>query len=166
VLLAPLLLAVAVLAFADLTAAQALIATIAGWTLIVVSAIDMQRRIIPNRIVLPATAIVLVAQLVLFPGHAEEWIIAMLAAGVAFLIPHMINPAWIGMGDVKLALLLGAALGWSVLSAVMLAFLCAFPVALALLVRSGIGARRAAMPFGPFLALGALLMLLIPHAVS
>ena len=68
-----------------------------------------------------------------------------------------------GMGDVKLGLLIGASLGWSAIVALLVGFLLTFPVALVLLVRSGLAARKATMPFGPFLALGALLVLLVPH---
>lgn len=57
------------------------------------------------------------------------------------------------MGDVKLALLLGAALGWGVLDALLIGFLCTFPAGLLLLVRDGMAARKATIPFGPFLSL-------------
>jgi leader peptidase (prepilin peptidase)/N-methyltransferase len=127
--------------------------------LIVLSAIDLQRGIIPNRIVLPAAAIVLVAQVVLFPDRASEWVLAPIVAALVLMIPQLLRRTWMGMGDVKLALLLGATLGWAVLGALFLAFLCVFPVALALLIRHGSAARKMTIPFGPFMSLGALIVL-------
>jgi leader peptidase (prepilin peptidase)/N-methyltransferase len=151
------------LAFATLPLDRALVAAFAATVLIVLAATDLQRGIIPNRIVLPAAAIVLVAQVVLFPGQASEWVLAAILAALVLLIPQLLGRGWMGMGDVKLALLLGATLGWAVLGAVALAFLCVFPVALALLIRRGAAARKMTIPFGPFLSLGALIVLFGPH---
>jgi prepilin signal peptidase PulO-like enzyme (type II secretory pathway) len=64
---------------------------------------------------------------------------------------------------VKLVVLLGAGLGWSVAGALALAFLSVFPVALAIVIRGGLSARKSTLPFGPFLALGGLFVLLVPH---
>jgi len=139
------------------------VAAVTGATLVVISAIDIERGIIPNKIVLPATAVVLVAQIVLFPDRAGEWALAALLAALFFLVPNVLSRKLMGMGDVKLALLLGAALGWQVVGAVALAFLCVFPVALLTLARGGLAARKTTIPFGPFLSLGALIMLFVPH---
>lgn len=155
--------AVVVLAFAALPLDHALVAALTGATLVLISALDIERGIIPNRIVLPAAAIVLVAQIALFPDRAGEWVLAAIAAALFFLIPNLLSRKLMGMGDVKLALLLGAALGWQVAGAVALAFLCVFPVALLVLARGGIAARKTTIPFGPFLALGALIMLFAPY---
>jgi leader peptidase (prepilin peptidase)/N-methyltransferase len=122
--------------------------------LVVLSSIDLQARVLPNRIVFPATAAVLAWQLAFFPGQAAEWIGAALGAGVFMLLPSLIRPGAMGMGDVKLAVLLGAALGRDVLSALTLGCLAVVPVALWLLVRRR-GVRDATVPLGPFLALGA-----------
>ena len=62
---------------------------------------------------MPAAAIVLVAQVAFFPA-TDEFILAAIAAGVFFLIPNLMNPSLMGMGDVKLVVLLGAGLGWGV----------------------------------------------------
>jgi prepilin signal peptidase PulO-like enzyme (type II secretory pathway) len=59
--------------------------------------------------------------------------------------------------------LIGALLGWSFIGAFLLAFLCTFPVALLVLARGGLSARKSAIPFGPFLSLGALIVLFGPH---
>jgi leader peptidase (prepilin peptidase)/N-methyltransferase len=156
-------LAVVVFAFVTLPLDHALVAALTGATLVVISVIDIERGIIPNRIVLPATAIVLVAQIALFPSRAGEWPLAAILAALFFLIPNVLSRKLMGMGDVKLALLLGAALGWQVVGAVALAFLCVFPVALVTLARGGLRARQTTIPFGPFLSLGALIMLFVPH---
>jgi leader peptidase (prepilin peptidase)/N-methyltransferase len=133
--------------------------------LVVLAATDLERRIIPNRIVLPATAIVLVANVVVSPGRSLDFILAALAVGLVFLIPALINPSLMGMGDVKLMMLLGAGLGWGAVGAVIVAFVAMFPFALATLIRGGVAARKASLPFGPFLALGGLVLLLAPHLV-
>jgi prepilin signal peptidase PulO-like enzyme (type II secretory pathway) len=156
-------LAVVVFAFVALPVDHALVAALTGATLVVISAIDIERGIIPNRIVLPAAAIVLVVQIALFPDRAGEWALAAIVAALFFFVPNVLSRKLVGMGDVKLALLLGAALGWQVVGAVALAFLCVFPVALFLLARRGLAARKATIPFGPFLSLGALIMLFVPY---
>lgn len=159
----PFLTGLAALAFATLPLSRALVAAFVAAALVVLSAIDIQRGIIPNRIVLPATAIVLVAQIALFPGRALEWLLAAFLAALFLLIPQLFGRAWMGMGDVKLALLLGAALGWGVADAILMAFLFAVPVGLLLLIRGGMAARKTMIPFGPFLSLGALIVLFGPH---
>jgi leader peptidase (prepilin peptidase)/N-methyltransferase len=149
--------------FAVLPFDRALVAGPFAAVLVVLAAIDLERRIIPNRIVLPAAATVLVAQIALFPGQGFEYLLAALLTALVMMIPQLIGRNWMGMGDVKLALLLGAALGWAVLGALFIAFLCVFPVAVALLIRYGGTARKMTIPFGPFLCLGALIVLFGAH---
>jgi leader peptidase (prepilin peptidase)/N-methyltransferase len=152
-----------VLAIATLPLNRAIVGAFGAVVLVVLSVIDIERGVIPNRIVLPAAGVVLVAQLALFPGRAPEWLLAAFLAAFVLLIPRLFQRAWIGMGDVKLALLVGALLGWGVLGAVLLGFLCTFPVAVAMLARDGVAARKASIPLGPFLSLGALIVLFGPH---
>jgi len=156
-------LATIVLSFAILPPDHAIVAALTGATLVVLSAIDLERGIIPNRIVLPAVGVVLVAQVALFPDRAGEWALAAILSALVLALPQLIGRAWMGMGDVKLGLLLGAALGWGVLGAVPLAFLCVFPVAFLVVLRGGLAARKTTIPFGPFLSLGALIMLFGPQ---
>ena len=144
----------------------AVIAVFMAAVLVVLAATDLERRIIPNRIVLPATAIVFVAQIAVSPDHAFEFILAAIVAGIFFLIPNLISPSLMGMGDVKLVVLLGAGLGAGVFGAVTIAFLGVFPFALATLVRGGLAARKTTLPFGPFLAFGGLVVLIVPHLLS
>jgi leader peptidase (prepilin peptidase) / N-methyltransferase len=150
-------------AFASFSLDRALVVAFVAAVLAVLSVIDIQSGLIPNRIVLPAAAVALAMQLVLFPDRALECALAALGASLAFLITHLVERSWIGMGDVKLALLMGAALGWGVVGAVLLAFVCVFPATLVALVRGGLGARKATIPFGPFLSLGTLLVMFGPH---
>jgi len=128
--------------------------------LVVLASIDLHARVLPNIIVVPATAAVLAWQLAFFPASAGEWILAALGAGFFVLLPALIRPGAMGMGDVKLAVLLGATLGRDVLSALTIGFVALLPVALWLLIR-GRGVRNATAPLGPFLALGAAVVLLV-----
>src|SRR5439155_14772199 len=88
--------------------------------LVAISRVDLERRIIPNRIVLPAWIAVLLAHLAIHPGHWLEWLVASFGAGLFFLVVALAYPGGLGMGDVKLALLIGAALGWAVVAALLL----------------------------------------------
>lgn len=122
---------------------------------------DVRERIIPNRIVLPAWAAVLGAQLVLHSDHSTEWLVASAAATAAFLVPALVSPEAIGMGDVKLAGLMGAALGYSVLTGLLVGTVLAGVFAGAVLACRGSAARRTTIPYGPFLAAGAVAVLLV-----
>lgn len=129
--------------------------------LVVLSAIDLERRVLPNAIVLPAIAVALPAQAVLSPGRWLEWTLAAFGAALLLLLPLLVGRAGVGMGDVKLAFLLGLVLGEGVMLAIVVASLAVLPVALALLARHGTAAMRMGVPFGPFLALGAVVALLV-----
>lgn len=117
--------------------------------------VDLEERRIPNRIVLPATGAVLAVQIALDPRGTPGLLAISLAAGLFFCLPMLVSPGGMGMGDVKLAFLLGAALGQAVILAIAVAVLASFLVALAILARDGAAARKSAIAFGPFLALGA-----------
>ena len=140
--------------------AHGFISGLTGAVLVVLAATDLQDRVIPNRIVLPAAAIVLVAQIAFYSSRAAEWVLSALAAALFLFIPAVIKRGAIGMGDVKLAFLLGAALGYEVLPALTLGFLMMLPVAAYLLVREGTAAKKMYLPLGPFLAAGAIVVLL------
>ena len=120
--------------------------------LVAITVTDFERRIIPNRIVLPAAAAILVAQTVLHPS--VEWALAGAGASGFLLLAALAKPGGMGMGDVKLALLLGAMLGRVVPVALMLGMIAALLPSLVLLARHGSAARKMTIPFGPFLALG------------
>jgi leader peptidase (prepilin peptidase) / N-methyltransferase len=129
--------------------------------LVAVTATDLTHRIIPNRIVVPAAAIVLVAQTALHPSPV--WALAALGAGGFLFAAALAYPAGMGMGDVKLALLMGAALGKTVPVAMLSGMLFALVPSVYLLARHGSKARKMGIPFGPFLALGSVLALFAGH---
>jgi leader peptidase (prepilin peptidase) / N-methyltransferase len=131
--------------------------------LVAVTVTDLERRVIPNRIVLPAAGVVLAVQTA--AGRTPEFALAALAAAVFLLLAALAYPGGMGMGDVKLALLLGAALGWTVAAGLMIGFVAALVPAVVLLVRHGSAARKMAIPFGPFLAFGGVVALFAGHAI-
>jgi leader peptidase (prepilin peptidase)/N-methyltransferase len=137
---------------------DALVAVLFVGVLAVVSVVDVRRRIIPNRIVLPAAAIILAARTIVHPSVV--WLVA--GAGAAgFLLPAAIaRPGGMGMGDVKLALLLGVAVGRTVPLALVVALAAAAVPSIALLVRHGARGRTIGIPFAPFLALGGVVALI------
>jgi leader peptidase (prepilin peptidase)/N-methyltransferase len=136
---------------------DALVAAFFCAVLVVVSATDLAHRIIPNRVVVPAAAVVLLAQTLLHPS--PEWALAALGAGGFLLVAAIAYPGGMGMGDVKLAVLMGAMLGRTVSVALMLGMLLALVPSVALLARHGSAARKMGIPFGPFLAVGSVLAL-------
>lgn len=156
-----LLVAACVLAFGP--TARAAVAAAFCAVLVAVSAIDLAHRIIPNRIVLPAAAAALVVQTALEPS--PEWALAALGASFFLLVAALAYPGGMGMGDVKLALLMGAVLGRTVPVALMAGMLLALLPSAVLLARHGSKARKMGIPFGPFLALGSVVALFAGDAV-
>jgi leader peptidase (prepilin peptidase) / N-methyltransferase len=140
---------------------RAFVAAAFAAVLVILGAIDLERRIIPNRIVVPAGVFVLLVDIAAKPGHAKEWAIAAFATGVGAWLVAIASRGGLGMGDAKLCFLLGAGLGWNVVSALIYALVMTFVAALVVLLRRGLAGRKDAMPFGPFLALGAILALLL-----
>ena len=125
--------------------------------LVAVTATDLTHRIVPNRIVVPAAAIVLVAHTALEPR--PEWALAALGASFFLFAAALAYPAGMGMGDVKLALLMGAALGKTVSVALFAGMIFALVPSVFLLARHGSSARKMGIPFAPFLALGSVVAL-------
>jgi leader peptidase (prepilin peptidase)/N-methyltransferase len=125
--------------------------------LVVVSATDLSHRIVPNRVVLPAAAVVLAGQTAI--DASPEWAIGALGASGFLFLAVLAYPKGMGMGDVKLALLMGAALGRTVTVALMLGMIFALMPSIVLLARHGAAARKMAIPFAPFLALGSVVAL-------
>lgn len=129
--------------------------------LVVISAIDLERRIIPNSIVIPAGVLVLLGDIAVEPSRAREWTIAAFATLLGGVVISLATRGGIGMGDAKLGFVLGAGLGWSVLAGLFYGSLAIFVAAVVVLVRRGSAGRKDTLPFGPFLALGALLALFL-----
>ncbi|TMK78606.1 MAG: prepilin peptidase [Actinobacteria bacterium] len=131
--------------------------------LVAISAVDLKHRIVPDRIVLPATVVVLVAQTVREPSL--EWPLAAFGASLFLFLAVLAYPAGMGMGDVKLALLMGAALGKLVTVALMVGMFSALVPGLYLLARHGQAARKMAIPFAPFLAFGSIVTLFAGNSI-
>jgi prepilin signal peptidase PulO-like enzyme (type II secretory pathway) len=127
------------------------------WILVAVTRSDFEHRLIPDRIVLPGALVLLVLRTI--EETSVEWAVSAAAAGLVLLVVVLVYPQGLGMGDVKLSALLGAALGYAVAIAVFIGFFVAFVPAALLLVLRGREARKAAIPLGPFLALGAVVTL-------
>jgi leader peptidase (prepilin peptidase) / N-methyltransferase len=132
-----------------------LVATLAAVTLT-----DLEQQIIPNRILLVSAVVGISIAAVADPASLPERAIAALAAGGLLLITALVYPAGMGMGDVKLAALMGLYLGDAVAPALLVGFLSGALVGVALMLREGAAARKQGVPFGPFLALGAFVGLL------
>ena len=123
--------------------------------LVPITLIDLDHRIIPNRLTAPAAVLAVVLGTALDPSGQVERLIAGAAAGGVFLTAAVAHPHGMGMGDVKLAAVLGLFLGAAVAPALLIAFLVGVIGGLAIMARKGVAAgRKTAVPFGPFLALG------------
>jgi leader peptidase (prepilin peptidase)/N-methyltransferase len=136
--------------------------------LILVSDIDLQMRIIPDVVVLPVAAIGLAGMIVLYPESWWVWPVSGVGAAVFLLAASLVyerlrHQEGIGMGDVKLALCMGFYLGASVIPALFIGFIAGAVAGIAVLARGG--SAKSAIPFGPFLALGALVCLFAGPAI-
>jgi leader peptidase (prepilin peptidase)/N-methyltransferase len=125
--------------------------------LVPITLIDLELRIIPNIITGPAALAAVVAIAALDTDFLPEALIAGAAAGGFFLIAAILYPRGMGMGDVKLAGLLGLYLGRAVAPAILIALVAGVVLGAAIIARKGAKeGRKTAVPFGPFLALGGL----------
>ena len=129
--------------------------------LVPIALIDLEHRIIPNVITAPAAVAAIVIGLATKPSALPEQLIAGAAAGGFLLVFVLAYPRGMGMGDVKLAAVLGLYLGRSVAVAVLVAVLAGTIVGGAIMARVGVAkGRKTAVPFGPFLAAGGVVALL------
>ena len=128
--------------------------------LIAVAGIDLEHRIVPNKILLPAAIWGIGGAALIRTGDLPELLIAGAAAFVVLLLAALAYPAGMGMGDVKLVGVMGLFLGYSVAPAMFIAFIAGSLVGVGMLMRHGSKARKMGVPFGPFLALGGLIALL------
>jgi leader peptidase (prepilin peptidase)/N-methyltransferase len=123
--------------------------------LVPITLIDLDRRLIPNVITGPAALAALVAIAALDADFLPDALIAGAAAGGFFLVAALLKPGGMGMGDVKLAGMLGVYLGRAVAPAVLIALVTGVFVGATVIARRGAAeGRRTKVPFGPFLALG------------
>ncbi len=142
---------------------ETLLAVFFSAVLVAISAADLEHRIVPNVIVLPAAVITLAAQTALHLSF--EWTIAAFAASGFLLLTALLYPGGMGAGDVKLAFLLGAMLGRTVVVALAAGMVSALVPSIWLFIRHGSKARKMKIPFAPFLALGAVLALFAGKAL-
>ena len=124
--------------------------------LIALAGIDLDHRLLPNRIVYPMAVWGVIATALTDAGELPEHLIAGAAAFSFLLIAALAYPAGMGMGDVKLAGVMGLYLGLSIAPALLAAFLSGTVVGVVILAREGASARKKAVPFGIFLAFGGL----------
>lgn len=129
-------------------------------TLLAVTLTDLERRVIPNKILLVAAVLGVLIAAVGDPGSLPERAIAAAAAGGVLFLVVLAYPQGMGLGDVKLTAVMGLYLGRNVAPAVLVALLAGSIVGLAMIARQGAAARKQAIPFGPFLALGGVVGLL------
>jgi leader peptidase (prepilin peptidase)/N-methyltransferase len=139
-----------------------------GLSLVAISAIDLERQIIPNRLVYPTLA-ALVVLFVVASAVDDRWdalawaAVAGAVAFASFLAVHLAVPRGMGFGDVRLAGVLGLATGWLGYGRAFVGFLAAFVlgalIGIVAIVVTGAG-RKTRIPFGPFLAAGAVVTVL------
>jgi leader peptidase (prepilin peptidase) / N-methyltransferase len=140
------------------------VAAMTAAALVWVAAIDLETRLLPNRIVVPAAALVLAATPLLGLHGVIEHAVAALVAGGSLFLAAAARPGDLGMGDAKLALLLGALLGGAVLQALAIGFCLVGAAGLVLVARHGKPGLKRHLPLGPFLAAGAVAALLLGAA--
>jgi leader peptidase (prepilin peptidase)/N-methyltransferase len=125
--------------------------------LVPVTLIDLDHRIIPNTLMLIGTVVSLGILLLTDPGALTEHVIAAVAAGGFLLVAAIAKPGGMGMGDVKLAFVMGLFLGRDVAPAMLAAFLVGSVIGGAIMAKKGVKeGRKTTIPFGPWLALGGL----------
>jgi leader peptidase (prepilin peptidase) / N-methyltransferase len=133
--------------------------------LVPITLIDLDHRIIPNKLTLLGAVVGLLLVALLFPDHLDESLIAAAAAGGFFLVAALVYPAGMGMGDVKLAAVMGIFLGRAVAPAIFVALLAGSLIGVALIARHGAEARKRGIPFGPWLALGGVVAIFVGDAI-
>lgn len=128
--------------------------------LLIVTLTDLDRRVIPNLVTGPAAVAAVALVAVADSGDLPQHLIAGAAAGGGLLVVSLLYPRGMGMGDVKLAAVMGLFLGRAVAPGLLIGFLLGALYGIALIARHGSSARKQAVPFGPFLALGGYIALL------
>jgi leader peptidase (prepilin peptidase) / N-methyltransferase len=129
-------------------------------TLVTVTLADLERRVIPNSILLVSAGAGVAIMLATEPAQLPESLLAAAGAGGFLLLAALAYPGGMGMGDVKLAAVMGLFLGSAVVPAMLVAVIAGAVVGLILIAQHGSGERKRAIPFGPYLALGGVVGLL------
>jgi leader peptidase (prepilin peptidase)/N-methyltransferase len=125
--------------------------------LVPIAVIDLDLKIIPNKLTAPAAVLALALGAALEPSYLPEQLAAGAGALVFFLLPALIHQKGMGMGDVKLVAVLGLYLGRAVAPAIFIALILGVVAGVAIMAAKGASeGRRTKVPFGPFLAAGAI----------
>lgn len=128
--------------------------------LVPMTLIDLDVRLIPNRLLAPFAVLAIALTLAFDSGALVESLVAGAAGFTFFLVAALLHPRGMGMGDVKLTGVLGLYLGRAIAPAIFIALIAGVVVGAVLIARLGTAeGRKAAVPFGPFLAVGALVAL-------
>ena len=128
--------------------------------LVAITITDLERKIIPNKVLIVAAVLGVAIAAVSDPGSLPERAAAAVAAGGLLFLAAMAYPRGMGLGDVKLAAVMGLFLGRNVGAALLVALLAGSLVGLGIMAREGAAARKRGIPFGPFLAFGGVVGLL------
>jgi leader peptidase (prepilin peptidase)/N-methyltransferase len=134
--------------------------------LVAITRIDLEHRIIPDRILAPVTVAALVLTAIFEPHQLPERLIAATAAGGVLFFVVLAYPKGMGMGDAKLLAVMGLVLGRSVAPALLVALVAGTLVGVVVMAKRGVvEGRRTTIPFGPFLALGGVVALFVGPAL-
>lgn len=143
--------------------AQGVVLMLLGTALLIASFIDLAHKIIPDRITLPGILAGLAASLFLTPIGLVDALLGVGLGGGLFFLVAILSRGGMGGGDIKLIAMIGAFLGWqAVLVTIFLGALCGALVGISLMLLKKKG-RKDPVPFGPFLALGALIAMVWGH---
>jgi leader peptidase (prepilin peptidase)/N-methyltransferase len=134
--------------------------------LVPIAVIDLDLKIIPNKLTAPAAVLAIALGAVLEPSYLPEQLAAGAGALIFFLLPALIHQKGMGMGDVKLVAVLGLYLGRAVAPAIFIALILGVVVGAAVIASKGVSdGRRTKVPFGPFLAVGALVAFFVGDGI-
>jgi leader peptidase (prepilin peptidase)/N-methyltransferase len=134
--------------------------------LVPIAVIDLDLKIIPNKLTAPAAVLAVALGAVLEPSYLPEQLAAGAGALIFFLAPTLIHQKGMGMGDVKLVAVLGLYLGRAVAPAIFIALILGVVVGAAVIASKGVSdGRRTKVPFGPFLAIGALVAFFVGDGI-
>jgi len=136
---------------------RALVGLVLCPVLVLLAAIDVQHRLLPNAVVFPSVLLVALIVAAADPAGFFDHLWAGLALFGFLFVFAAFFPAGLGMGDAKVGLLIGLALGSRTFAAMVATSAAAFVAALWILARQGSAGRKQSIPFGPYLALGAIL---------